>query len=193
MYRNNIGLYFGSFNPIHIGHLIIAEYMVENSDLEEIWFVVSPSNPLKKKESLLDELQRLYMVKVAIENDFRFRACDIEFKLSYPSYTCVTLEHLKEKYPGKTFSIIMGEDNLATIDKWKNYQYILDNYHIYTYPRMGYDGAKFKDLSNVTYINAPRIDISATMIRKSIKEGKKITYLLPSSIEKYIDEMGYYK
>ena len=139
MKKRNIGLYFGSFNPIHIGHLIIAEYMIENSDLDEIWFVVSPSNPLKKKESLLDERQRLYMVNIAIEDDARFRSSDIEFKLPYPSYTCVTLAHLTERYPEKNFSLIMGEDNLENIEKWKNYEFILNNFHIYTYPRAGYN------------------------------------------------------
>ncbi|MEG2070236.1 MAG: nicotinate (nicotinamide) nucleotide adenylyltransferase [Bacteroidales bacterium] len=188
-----VGLYFGSFNPIHIGHLIIAEYLVENTDLEEIWFVISPCNPLKKKENLLDEHHRLYMVKLAIEDDFRFRACDIEFKLPYPSYTSYTLLCLSEKYPKKQFSLIMGEDNLENIEKWKNYDFILDHYRIYLYPRHGYDGGKYKQQSNVISVEAPKIEISATMIRESIKQKKSVKYLLPKTVEKHIDEMGFYQ
>lgn len=193
MKKRNIGLYFGSFNPIHIGHLIIAEYMIENSDLDEIWFVVSPSNPLKKKESLLDERQRLYMVNIAIEDDARFRSSDIEFKLPYPSYTCVTLAHLTERYPEKNFSLIMGEDNLENIEKWKNYEFILANFHIYTYPRADYNCEKYKNHPSVTFVDAPIIGISATMIRQSIKAQKKVLYLLPSKVEQLIDEMGFYR
>ena len=193
MKKRNIGLYFGSFNPIHIGHLIIAEYMIENSDLDGIWFVVSPSNPLKKKESLLDERQRLYMVNIAIEDDARFRSSDIEFKLPYPSYTCVTLAHLTERYPEKNFSLIMGEDNLENIEKWKNYEFILANFHIYTYPRAGYNCEKYKNHPSVTFVDAPIIGISATMVRQSIKAQKKVLYLLPSKVEQLIDEMGFYR
>lgn len=187
-----IGLFFGSFNPIHIGHLIMAEYFVENSDLKEIWFVVSPNNPLKKKESLLSEHQRLYMVNLAVEDDARFRSCDIEFHLSLPSYTCHTLVHLQEKYPDKEFVLIMGEDNLETIEKWKNYEFILDNFSIYAYPRIGSDGGKYKNHSNVTFVNAPYIGISATMIRNGIAEGKTMRYFVHPKVAQFIDEMRLY-
>jgi len=186
-------LFFGSFNPIHIGHLIIAEYMIVNSDIKEIWFVVSPSNPLKKKETLLAEHHRLYMVKLAIENDYRFRACDVEFKLPYPSYTSNTLVYLNELYPKKEFALIMGEDNLENIEKWKNYEFILNNYQIYLYPRIGHDGGKYKNHPNVSFVKAPLIEISATLIRESIRQKKSVKYLLLPEIEKYIDEMGFYK
>lgn len=188
-----IGLYFGSFNPIHIGHLIIAEYLVEHTDLKEIWFVISPSNPLKKKSSLLNEHQRLYMVNIAIEDDPRFRSSDIEFKLPYPSYTSHTLTYLQEKYPQKEFALIMGEDNLENIEKWKNWEFILNNYHLYVYPRIGFNGKKFHDHPSVTMVNAPKIEISATMIRESIKAGKSVKYLLLPQVEKFIDDQLLYK
>lgn len=188
-----IGLFFGSFNPIHIGHLMMAEYFVENTDLKEIWFVVSPSSPFKKKESMLSEHQRLYMVNVAIEDDARFRSCDIEFKLPFPSYTCNTLVFLQEKYPDKQFVLIMGEDNLESIQKWKNADFILQNYDIYTYPRMGYDGGENKKLPNVTFVNAPIIGISATMIRAAIAKGKTMKYFLPPKVAQYVDEMNLFK
>ncbi|HNW67329.1 MAG TPA: nicotinate (nicotinamide) nucleotide adenylyltransferase [Bacteroidales bacterium] len=188
-----IGLFFGSFNPIHIGHLIMAEYFIENTDLKEIWFVVSPNNPLKKKDTLLNASQRLYMVNIAIEDDPRFRSCDIEFKLPYPSYTCNTLVHLQENYPDKTFVLMMGEDNLENIEKWKNYEFILNNYSIYTYPRMSYDCGEHKNLPNVTFVPAPRIEISATLIRNSIAQKKSVKYLLPTKVEQFIDDMQLYQ
>lgn len=188
-----IGLFFGSFNPIHIGHLIMAEYFVENTDLKEVWFVVSPNNPLKKKESLLNERQRLYMVNLAVEDDARFRSCDIEFHLPIPSYTSHTLVHLQEKYPDKEFALIMGEDNLQNIDKWKNYQFILDNFSIYVYPRPNCNAGKWKEMPNVTFVPAPQIEISATMVRDSIANGKSVKYFLHPKVEKCIDEMGFYK
>lgn len=187
------GLYFGTFNPIHIGHLIIAEYLVENTDLKEIWFVLSPSNPLKKKASLLPELNRLYMVNVAIEDDPRFRSSDIEFKLPYPSYTATTLTYLQELYPKKEFAVIMGEDNLENIEKWKNYEFILENFPLYVYPRDGFDGGKFKNHPSVTLVDAPKMEISATMIRESIKAGKNVRYLLLPKVQHYIDDMNFYR
>lgn len=187
-----IGLFFGSFNPIHIGHLIMAEYFVENTDLKEIWFVVSPNNPMKKKESLLSEHQRLYMVNLAVEDDARFRSSDIEFHLSLPSYTCHTLVHLQEKYPDKEFVLIMGEDNLETIEKWKNYEFILENYSIYAYPRIGSDGGKYKNHPHVTFVSAPYIGISATMIRNGIAEGKTMHYFMHPKVAQFIDEMRLY-
>ncbi|MCQ2265111.1 MAG: nicotinate-nucleotide adenylyltransferase [Bacteroidales bacterium] len=191
--NKKIGLFFGSFNPIHVGHLIIAEYIVEHSDLKELWFVVSPCNPLKKKQSLLGERQRLYMVNLAIEDDMRFRASDIEFKLPQPSYTVHTLTYLAEKYPDKEFCLIMGEDNLDCIEKWYNYQFILDNYQIYVYPRDNYKTEKKRILPNITYVNAPKMEISATMIREGIKEKKSVRYLMPEKVAKYVEEMGFYR
>ena len=191
--KKKIGLFFGSFNPIHIGHLIIAEYIVENTDLKELWFVVSPCNPLKKKKSLLNDHQRLYMVNIAIEDDSRFRSCDIEFKLPQPSYTVNTLLHLAEKYPDKEFCLIMGEDNLDCIEKWYNYQFILDNYQIYVYPRDEYKTEKKRELPNIHYVDAPKIGISATMIRQSIQEKKTVKYLMTEKVAKYMEDMGLYR
>lgn len=188
-----IGLFFGSFNPIHIGHLIMAEYFVENTDLKEVWFVVSPNNPLKKKSTLLNELQRLYMVNLAVEDDPRFRSCDIELHLPVPSYTCHTLVHLREKYPDKQFALIMGEDNLESIEKWKNYEFIMENFPVYTYPRLGYDGGKWKSAPNVTFVPAPQVEISATLIRDALAKGQTIKYFLHPKVAQYIDEMGLYR
>lgn len=187
------GLYFGSFNPIHVGHLIIAEYFIENSDLDEIWFVVSPQNPLKKKKTLLDDRQRLHLVNLAIEDDIRFKACDVEFSLPKPSYTSYTLQVLREKYPNREFCLILGEDNLQTFDKWFNYEYILENYHLYVYPRPGYSSQKFSEHDNVKLINAPQIEISSTFIRDSIKNKKSVKYMMPEKVFNYIDKEGFYK
>ena len=187
------GLYFGSFNPIHIGHLIIAEYLIEHTDLQEIWFVVSPCNPLKKKASLLDDRQRLYMVNLAIGDDARFKACDIEFSLPQPSYTCHTLAHLAEKFPKREFSLLMGEDNLQTINKWLNYQWILDNYDLYVYPRPGCDAGTRKQLPRVHFVNAPLVGLSATLIRETCKQHISARYMLPPKVFEYIDEMNFYK
>jgi len=190
---NNIGLFFGSFNPIHIGHLIIAEYIVEHTDLDEVWFVISPNNPLKQKKTLLNEHQRYYMVQSAIENDARFKACDVEFRLPRPSYTSFTLLKLSELYPNKNFSIIMGEDNLQSIEKWKNYEFILNNYPIFVYPRAGYEGKKDYANAQITIVEAPRIELSATMIRESLRTGKNVRYCLPPAVAEYIDEMNLYR
>ncbi len=190
MYKT--GLYFGSFNPIHIGHLVIAEYLLEHSDLQELWFVVSPRNPLKEKSSLLDDRQRLHMVNLAIGDDARFKASDVEFYLSQPSYTCHTLVHLQEKFPKREFALIMGEDNLQTFDRWLNYEWILEHFPIYVYPRIGYDGGERKSHPHVTFIDAPRIELSSTLIRDSIRDGKEVRYMLPPKVYDYIDEMGFY-
>ena len=186
-------LFFGTFNPIHVGHLIIAEYLVENSDLKELWFVITPSNPLKKKSSLLDEHHRYYMVNMAIEDDARFKASDVEFKLPYPSYTAHTLTCLQEKYPKKEFVLIMGEDNIENIEKWRNWEFILEHFQIYVYPRVGYNGEKYKEHPSVKLITAPVIEISSTLIRDSIKAGKNVKYLLTPKIEQYIGEMRFYR
>lgn len=188
------GLFFGSFNPIHIGHLVIAEYMVEFTDLDTVWFVVSPQNPLKEEKSLLKEQQRLQMVRMAIEYDNRFKASNIEFKLSKPSYTINTLEHLKEKHPGRQFCLIMGADNLCTLHKWKNYEKLLENYEIYVYPRKdNYNMPAYANISTVHITEAPVMEISSTFIRKAIKEKKEAKYMLPPSVAEYIKEMHFYE
>ncbi len=191
------GLFFGSFNPIHIGHLAIANYIVEYSDLEEIWFVVSPHNPLKKKTTLLDDRNRLYMVHMAIEDDPRFRACDIEFYLPQPSYTIDTMAYIAEKYPDREFILIMGEDNLLTLHKWKNPEEIIKRYAIITYPRVNPGNADDKalasilDIAKVTRVEAPLMEISGSFIRDAIREGKDISWFVPSRVWKYLKEMHY--
>ena len=187
-----IGLFFGSFNPIHIGHLAIANYIVEYSDLQQIWFIVSPQNPFKEKKSLLADNHRYYMVNLAVEDDYRFKASNIEFDLPQPSYTINTLTYLKEKYPDREFSLIMGADNLKHFHKWKNYEYISKNYKMYVYPRPGYDISD-TDYPNVVRVDAPVMQISASFIRQAIKEGKDIRYFLHPKVWNFIDEMNFYK
>lgn len=190
-----VGLFFGSFNPIHIGHLIIAEYMVEFTPLEQIWFVVSPRNPLKKKETLLDETHRIRMVRLAIEYDNRFKASSIEFNLPLPSYTINTLTYLNEKYPKIDFSLILGLDNVATLSKWKNYEQLLKHYKIYVYPRI-YSAAEPPALAthpSITLTDAPIVELSSTFIRKAISEGKTIKHMVPPQVGDYIKEMHFYK
>jgi len=191
--KMKIGLFFGSFNPIHIGHMVLANYLVEYTDLDKIWFVVSPQNPFKNKETLLDEKQRLYMVKLAIENDNRFKASDIEFKLTQPSYTINTLVHLKEKFPKNEFALIMGADNLETFHKWKNYETILKNHDIYVYPRPNSTGGDLKDHPKVKITTAPLIEISSTAIRNAIKEKKDLRHFVPASVWEYLTEMHFYR
>ncbi|PKP44410.1 MAG: nicotinic acid mononucleotide adenylyltransferase [Bacteroidetes bacterium HGW-Bacteroidetes-12] len=190
---NKTGLYFGSFNPIHIGHLIIANHLLEYSDLDKIWFVISPQNPLKKKANLLEDHHRLALVKIAIDDNPNFKASNIEFALPKPSYTINTLVYLEDKYPKQKFCLIMGEDNLQYFDKWKNYEQIIKNYAIYVYPRPNSKNLHFASHPNVNLINAPLIEISASFIRQAIKENKDIRYLLHPSVYKYIDEMNFYK
>jgi nicotinate-nucleotide adenylyltransferase len=188
----NIGLYFGSFNPIHIGHLIIANHVLNESDLERIWFVVSPLNPFKNSENLINEYDRLHLVKKAIENDARLNASDIEFLLPKPSYTVHTLAYLKEKYADHTFSIIMGSDGFQNLDKWKNPEIIIDNYSIIIYKRPGFE-VDNKLNANIQIMDAPLLEISSTHIRGLIKSGKSIKYLVPSNIEEEILTSGYFK
>ncbi len=190
-----IGLYFGTFNPIHVGHLIIANYMVEYSDLDEIWMVVTPHNPHKKKSSLLDNHHRFELVYEATKDYQKIKPSDIEFKLSQPNYTVNTLVHISEKYPQHEFSLIMGEDNLKSFHKWKNFQTILEHHHIYVYPRISEGSVKtqFDKSNKVHRIEAPLIQISSTHIRNGIKEGKNVEPMLPSSVWKYIDEMNFYR
>lgn len=189
----NIGLFFGSFNPIHIGHLAIANYMVEFSAIDQVWFVVSPHNPLKKKESLLDDYQRLDMVFEAIKNDDRFRVSDIEFSMPKPSYTIDTLTYLKEKFPEHNFQLILGSDNLYSFHKWKNPEQIIKNYKRLIYPRPGFNSEEINKHENIEVINAPLMEISSSFIRKSIHEGKNIRHFLPDAVYQIIDRMNFYK
>lgn len=188
-----IGLYFGTFNPIHIGHLAIANYMVEYADIDQLWFVVSPQNPFKKKYNLLDDYQRLEMVYLAVNDDPRFRVSTIEFNLPKPSYTINTLTHFSEQFPLHKFSIIMGSDNMESFHKWKNADIILQNYGIVVYPRPGFDPKSVKVTSEYTLTKAPLMEISSSFIRQSIKEGKNINHFLPPKVFQYIDEMNFYK
>ena len=191
----NVGLYFGTFNPVHIGHLIIANHLVENSDLDEIWMVVTPHNPFKKKSSLLDNHHRLELVFKATENYDKIKASDIEFTLPQPNYTVYTLAHISDTYPEHSFSLIMGEDNLKSLHKWKNYETILEHHHIYVYPRIseGTIETQFDNNPRIHKINSPIIEISSTMIRKGIKAKKDIRPLLSEPVWDYIDEMNFYK
>jgi nicotinate-nucleotide adenylyltransferase len=198
-----VGLYFGTFNPIHVGHLIIANYMAEHGDLDQIWIVVSPQNPLKKKASLLEDYHRLALVERAVDENPRLKACDIEFKLPQPSYTATTLAYLKEKYPNYTFALIMGEDNLRTLHKWKNYESIVQNHAFYVYPRaltiqeelnIEETSNEFELLENIHLCKeVPVMKISASYIRESIRQGKDVRYLLTEPVLKYVDEMNFYK
>jgi nicotinate-nucleotide adenylyltransferase len=188
-----VGLYFGSFNPIHIGHLAIANYMVEFTSINQLWFVVSPQNPLKKKAGLLDDYQRLEMVHRAIGDDERFRVSTIEFNLPKPSFTVDTLAYLNDKFPQHHFSIIIGSDNLENFHKWKNYEAIVENYGIIVYPRPGFDSSKIEISANISIARAPLMDISSTFIREAIKDRKDIRYFLPQKVWEYIDEMSFYR
>lgn len=188
-----VGLFFGSFNPIHVGHLIIAGYMLEFTDLKEVWFVISPHNPLKAKETLLEDHHRLQLVRIAIENSTKLKASNIEFDMPKPSYTSNTLAYLKDKYPKKRFALIMGSDNLETFHKWKNYEYILNNYCLYVYPRPASDGGNLKSHANVKMVNAPLVEISASFIRAAIKVKKDVRYMLTEPVYHYIKEMHFYE
>nr|WP_314840126.1 nicotinate (nicotinamide) nucleotide adenylyltransferase [uncultured Flavobacterium sp.] len=190
-----IGLYFGTFNPIHVGHLIIANHMAEHSDLDQVWMVVTPHNPLKKKSTLLDDYHRLQMVFLATEDFPKIKPSDIEFKLPQPNYTVNTLAHLEDKYPNYEFSLIMGEDNLKSLHKWKNYEVILERHDIYVYPRISTEeeNLEFKNHPKIHLIDAPVVEISATFIRDNIKKGKNIQPLLPAKVWDYIDHNNFYK
>lgn len=189
-----VGLYFGSYNPIHIGHLVIANFMVEFSDIDQLWFVVSPQNPHKKKTNLLDDYQRLEMTHRAVEGDYRLRASNIEFSLPKPSYTVDTLAYLNEQHPKCHFVILMGSDNLESFHKWKNYEIIAENYGIIVYPRPGFDKSKVQIHKNITIIeNAPLMEISSSFIRDSIKKGKDVRHFLPQKSWEYLEEMNFYK
>lgn len=191
-----IGLFFGSFNPIHIGHLILGNYILENSDMEELWFVVSPQNPFKDKKSLLTDHNRLDMVQLAVKNYPKMRASSVEFSLPKPSYTIDTLTYLKEKYPNYSFALIMGEDNLDSLPKWKNFEKLIANYQIIVYPRT-FEGEKkdheYFQHENISLVKAPIIELSATEIRNMIKEGKNVRPMLPPEVFEYLDGSSFYK
>lgn len=190
-----IGLYFGTFNPIHIGHLAIANHMAEHSDLDKIWMVITPHNPFKKKNSLLDNNHRYQMVMEAVENYEKIEPSKIEFDLPQPNYTVNTLVHLAEKFPQHEFCLIMGEDNLKSLHKWKNYEAILEHHEIYVYPRIS-DGkveTQFDNHSKIHKVAAPIMEISSTAIRNGIKNGKNIRPLLPPEVYAYVDEMNFYR
>ena len=203
----NVGLYFGTFNPIHVGHMVIASYMSEHTGLDQVWFVVTPQNPLKNKKSLLQDSHRLALVREAVDESPNLKASDIEFGLSQPNYTTNTLAHLIEKYPKHTFSLIMGEDNLRNFHKWRNYEHILKEHQIFVYPRVltlqeQSEGTtmnnsqieKLKKEKNVVYCKgAPVMKISASFIRQAIKEGKDVRFLLTEPVHKYVEEMHFYK
>ncbi|CAN1496860.1 NadD Nicotinic acid mononucleotide adenylyltransferase [Flavobacteriaceae bacterium] len=200
-----IGLYFGTFNPIHVGHLIIANHMAEHADLDQVWMVVTPHNPLKKKSTLLDDYHRLQMVHLATEDFPKIKPSDIEFKLSQPNYTVHTLAHLQEKYPDHEFSLIMGEDNLKSLHKWKNFEVIMAHHDIYVYPRISsetdtslkseqaHQNLDLKNHPKVHMIDAPVVEISSTFIRENVKRGKNVQPLLPNKVWEYIDHNNFYK
>jgi nicotinate-nucleotide adenylyltransferase len=186
------GLYFGSFNPVHIGHLVIANYLIEFTDLNQLWFVISPQNPLKQRASLLEDHKRRTLLEIALDDDPRFRVCDIEFKMPKPSYTIDTLAYLKELNPGHEFVLIMGSDGLPTFRKWKNYKIIEDNYTRYIYPRPGYP-CNPAEHPNLVLVNAPQMDISSTFIREALSDKRNIRHFLPPGVYDYIREMHFYE
>ena len=202
-----VGLYFGTFNPIHVGHLIIANYMADYTDLDQVWLVVSPQNPLKEKKSLLADYHRIALVREGIHDNPKLRTSDIEFKLPIPSYTSNTLAHLKENYPENDFALIMGEDNLRTFHKWKNHEWILENYRLYVYPRAltiqeEAEESEIRSNTDNSFSNHPNVilcddvpvmKVSSSFIRHAIKNGNDVRYLLTEPVYKYVEEMNFYK
>lgn len=188
-----IGLFFGSFNPIHIGHLIIANYMANHTNLDQVWLVVSPHNPLKEKGDLINMYDRLEMSKLATEDADNIRVSDVELKLPQPSYTIDTLTHLHEKYPEHQFSLIMGSDNLVSLKKWKNYELILRDYQIHVYPRPGFENAELLSHPSVHVTDTPLMELSATFIRKAVKEKKNVQYFVVDKVLKFIESKGLYR
>ena len=196
--NKKVGLFFGTFNPIHVGHLIIANHMAEFSELDEVWMVVTPHNPHKKKNTLLEDTHRLAMVRIATEAYPKLKASTVEFDLPQPNYTVNTLAVLEEKYPTKEFCLIMGEDNLKSLHKWKNYEVILERYPIFIYPRISKNteinsNSILNKNNSVTFINAPIVELSSTFIRKGIALNKNIKPMLSKNVWHYIDEMNFYK
>jgi nicotinate-nucleotide adenylyltransferase len=187
------GLFFGSFNPIHVGHLVIASYMANYTDLEEVWLMVSPHNPLKNKKGLGNMYDRLEMARLALEAAEHIKVSDIEFSLPQPSYTIDTLTHLHEKYPAKEFVLIMGADNLASLKKWKNYEVLLKNYSLYVYPRPECDLSEWKGHPSITLTETPQMEISSTFIRKALKDNKNIQFLVPENVIAFMDAKNMYR
>jgi nicotinate-nucleotide adenylyltransferase len=187
------GLFFGSFNPVHTGHMIIASYMAEYTDLEQVWMVVSPHNPLKEKSSLARDNDRLFLVQQAIGDYDKIKASNIEFSLPVPSYTIDTLTYLKEKYPDRIFALIMGSDNLQTLSKWKNYEQILRGFDIYVYRRSGSFSSPFDNHERVYFVDAPLIEISSTFIRNAIRQGRSVRYLVPDSVLSGLESANMYR
>jgi len=189
-----VGLFFGSFNPIHSGHLIIANYMAHYTDLDEVWLVISPHNPLKKKDTLANQFDRLEMVNLALESAEKLRACSIEFSLPQPSYTIDTLTHLAERHPDIRFTLIMGSDNLISLRKWKNYELILRDYRILVYPRPNYAAPpEWANHPSVTITDTPVMEISSTFIRQAVKAGRNIRYFVPDSVIDFIESKSLYR
>jgi len=189
-----VGLFFGTYNPVHVGHMVIANYMLEFTDLDQLWMVVTPQNPFKQKESMLKDYDRLHLVKLAIGDNLKMKASDIEFGLDQPNYTSDTLAYLEEKFPNNHFVLIMGADNLQHFPKWKNHEHILEAHELYVYPRLDSDGGgglSFHD--KVKMVDAPIMKISSSFIRKAIAEGKDISHYMPESVAAYIKEMNLYK
>ncbi len=188
-----VGLFFGSFNPVHIGHLVIANYMVEFTDIEQLWFVISPQNPLKKKKTLLSDFDRYDLLEKAIGKQDKYRISDVEFNMPKPSFTIDTLTYLKERHPNNEFILIMGSDSLVNFHKWKNYREIISSYQRYVYPRPGTDKRFCEQAENIKTVDAPLMEISSSFIRKTIKEEKDLYYFLPEKVYQYIEKMGFYK
>lgn len=191
--KRKTGLFFGSFNPVHIGHMIVASYMREFTDLDEVWFVISPQNPLKDKKSLLADHHRLMLLKTAVEDDLAFKVSDIEFKMPKPSFTIDTLTWLTEKYPEREFVIIAGTDILPTLHRWKNFEVLLEFYTIYIYNRPGYVVGNYHNHPSISFFEAPLLEISSSFIREAIGRGKDVRYMLPPKVWDYITEMHFYK
>ncbi|MBT8219580.1 MAG: nicotinate-nucleotide adenylyltransferase [Bacteroidia bacterium] len=188
-----IGLFFGSFNPVHIGHMIIANFMVEHTDIDKVWMVVSPQNPFKKKSTLAKDYDRLHLLQLAIGENTSLYASKVEFDLPQPSYTVDTLAYLKEKHPKQSFALIMGGDNLASFHKWKNYELIIRDHDIYVYNRPNYDLGRWKDHERIFFYEAPLMHVSASYIRKNIKAGKSVQYLVPQAVFEYLEGSSLYK
>lgn len=189
----HVGLFFGSFNPVHVGHMVMANYMLSFTDMEQLWFVVSPQNPLKTKSGLLAQHHRLALVDLAIDDHQHMRSNNIEFSLPQPSYTINTLVHLQEKYPQHTFSLIIGQDNLQSFKKWKNYERILESFHLYVYPRPGCESGDLATHPHVHITDAPLMELSSTFIRNAIRDKKDVRYYLPAKVWQEIELMHFYE